>query len=297
MAQFCRQISCSHLCCSISTLTYISAQPNAWETSGAMHVEMSGVGLSVSAMAATSDNQETPYCVNSDTSSPVPTSRGLGLPLTDMTSAESTPETNGGKRRRRRPKYGRLKRVALKETPNDSDENELECIVIVEEKDDVCTAMKKLNAIGSNADVSRPCKLGGPPLSTDGVKTTSGSEYLQPLSLRHNGNYDAKSPTGFVKGAKTDDDENCLTSGTLKIEDSAAKSTSSPTKKRFLKGRESKSQQCKHYAKQFVAIVFSTVGVMCLMVGYTILGGYIFMELEAPNEVGEFLYQNWGFGE
>jgi hypothetical protein len=67
-------------------------------------------------------------------------------------------------------------------------------------------------------------------------------------------------------------------SGTL----APAAATATATKERR---RRTRSQVCKQYAKKVVAVVFSTVGVLCLMVGYTTLGGYIFMRLEAPNEV------------
>ena len=44
-------------------------------------------------------------------------------------------------------------------------------------------------------------------------------------------------------------------------------------------------RRCAHCCKKFVTFLFSTVGLMCLMVGYTALGGYIFMLLEGPQEV------------
>jgi len=44
-------------------------------------------------------------------------------------------------------------------------------------------------------------------------------------------------------------------------------------------------QRCERYFKQFVAALFSTVGLLCLMVGYTVLGGYVFCRLESSNEV------------
>jgi len=44
-------------------------------------------------------------------------------------------------------------------------------------------------------------------------------------------------------------------------------------------------QRCERYLKQFVAALFSTIGLLCLMVGYTVLGGYMFSRLESSNEV------------
>jgi len=44
-------------------------------------------------------------------------------------------------------------------------------------------------------------------------------------------------------------------------------------------------QRCEHYLKQFVAALFSTVGLLCLMVAYAALGGYVFSRLESSNEV------------
>ena len=69
------------------------------------------------------------------------------------------------------------------------------------------------------------------------------------------------------------------------------KSTSSAAarrKRRTLKSRAarmSSRQRCEQYLKQFTAALFSTLGLLCLMVAYTILGGYVFSELESSNEV------------
>ena len=46
-----------------------------------------------------------------------------------------------------------------------------------------------------------------------------------------------------------------------------------------------KSQQCMSCCKKFLAFLFSTIGLSCLMIAYTFFGGFIFMNLEAPNEV------------
>ncbi|KAK3596859.1 hypothetical protein CHS0354_039854 [Potamilus streckersoni] len=40
-----------------------------------------------------------------------------------------------------------------------------------------------------------------------------------------------------------------------------------------------------HGAKRFVTFLFSHVGLTCLVVAYTILGGFIFMALESPYEI------------
>lgn len=46
-----------------------------------------------------------------------------------------------------------------------------------------------------------------------------------------------------------------------------------------------RKKKCANCCKQFTAFLFSTVGLSCLMVGYTVLGGFIFMKVEAPNEL------------
>ncbi len=45
-----------------------------------------------------------------------------------------------------------------------------------------------------------------------------------------------------------------------------------------------RKEKCMNYCKKFLAFLFSTIGLTCLLVGYTILGGLIFMKLEAENE-------------
>lgn len=44
-------------------------------------------------------------------------------------------------------------------------------------------------------------------------------------------------------------------------------------------------RQCASCCRSFIAFLFSTVGLTCIMVGYVVLGGLIFRTLEAPNEV------------
>ena len=48
--------------------------------------------------------------------------------------------------------------------------------------------------------------------------------------------------------------------------------------------RLERKEKCVHCCKSFVAFLFSTIGLTCIMVGYAILGGFIFMKLESPNE-------------
>ena len=50
-------------------------------------------------------------------------------------------------------------------------------------------------------------------------------------------------------------------------------------------GAMTTKQRCERYLKQFVAALFSTLGLLCLMVAYTVLGGYVFCRLESSNEV------------
>ena len=48
---------------------------------------------------------------------------------------------------------------------------------------------------------------------------------------------------------------------------------------------DNRKKKCLHCCKRFLAFLFSTVGLTCLMVGYTVFGGFIFMKLEAPHEL------------
>ena len=48
---------------------------------------------------------------------------------------------------------------------------------------------------------------------------------------------------------------------------------------------KTKTDKCLNYFKQFIAFLFSHVGLCCLVVGYSILGGFIFRALEAPSEM------------
>lgn len=49
--------------------------------------------------------------------------------------------------------------------------------------------------------------------------------------------------------------------------------------------RQTRRRKCANCCKQFVAFLFSTVGLTCLMCGYAILGGFLFMQIEGPNEI------------
>ncbi|CAD5125777.1 DgyrCDS13987 [Dimorphilus gyrociliatus] len=51
-------------------------------------------------------------------------------------------------------------------------------------------------------------------------------------------------------------------------------------------------RKCATCCKNFLAFLFSTVGLCCLLVGYTILGGFVFVELEQPYEIKMKLQRN-----
>lgn len=40
------------------------------------------------------------------------------------------------------------------------------------------------------------------------------------------------------------------------------------------------TQQCKDYLRQFIAFLFSNIGIICLVVGYTIAGAFMFIFIE-----------------
>jgi len=50
------------------------------------------------------------------------------------------------------------------------------------------------------------------------------------------------------------------------------------------KARRSGRQRCADCCRHFIAFLFSTVGSCCLMVGYVVLGGFVFRGLEADHE-------------
>lgn len=62
-----------------------------------------------------------------------------------------------------------------------------------------------------------------------------------------------------------------------------------PTSRRLATRRNStrareRRKKCLHCCKKFIAFLFSHIGLCSLVVGYTILGGFVFQALEAPNE-------------
>lgn len=52
--------------------------------------------------------------------------------------------------------------------------------------------------------------------------------------------------------------------------------------RRYLKRRKTWAQKCKDYIQQFVAFMFSNVGIIGLVVGYTIGGSFLFIAIEGP---------------
>lgn len=49
--------------------------------------------------------------------------------------------------------------------------------------------------------------------------------------------------------------------------------------------RRERVKKCIGCCKSFIAFLFSTIGLTCLLVGYTIIGGFVFESIEAPQEV------------
>ena len=49
--------------------------------------------------------------------------------------------------------------------------------------------------------------------------------------------------------------------------------------------QKTRREKCVSCCKKFVAFLFSTIGLTCVLCGYTIFGGFVFMWLESPNEV------------
>jgi len=52
------------------------------------------------------------------------------------------------------------------------------------------------------------------------------------------------------------------------------------------KKSERRLRRCVGCLKNFVAFLFSTIGLTILLIGYTIIGGFVFRFIEAPREVG-----------
>lgn len=49
--------------------------------------------------------------------------------------------------------------------------------------------------------------------------------------------------------------------------------------------KRSFGQKCNSCGRKFVAFLFSHIGLTCLVAGYSILGGYVFMKIEKPFEI------------
>lgn len=222
----------------------------------------------------------------------------------DRTSATAEPETAAGgtdvvdaastRRRPRRPKYGRLKRIAVVERsstdePETARLSDRKCsIVVVEERYD--RALDRVDSIALRldpavVDASTPSAAAARrSVSASSALTSSGSFRFGSTSY---GTVVANTTTPgcFVKLPPDGDDASdamSFRSSTIPaVAADASKSGTTMTGEND--GR--KTWTIKQYVKRVVAMVFSTVGVLSLMVGYTVLGGYVFMRLEAPNEV------------
>lgn len=48
----------------------------------------------------------------------------------------------------------------------------------------------------------------------------------------------------------------------------------------YNKRKKTWTQQCKDYLRQFIAFLFSNIGIICLVVGYTIAGAFMFIFIE-----------------
>lgn len=49
----------------------------------------------------------------------------------------------------------------------------------------------------------------------------------------------------------------------------------------YNKRKKTWTQQCKDYLRQFIAFLFSNIGIICLVVGYTIAGAFMFIFIES----------------
>lgn len=52
--------------------------------------------------------------------------------------------------------------------------------------------------------------------------------------------------------------------------------------RRYSRRRKTWAQKCKDYLRQFVAFMFSNIGIIGLVVGYTIAGSFMFIAIEGP---------------
>lgn len=51
----------------------------------------------------------------------------------------------------------------------------------------------------------------------------------------------------------------------------------------YNKRKKTWTQQCKDYLRQFIAFLFSNIGIICLVVGYTIAGAFMFIFIEGSS--------------
>ncbi|KAL1453763.1 hypothetical protein WDU94_010077 [Cyamophila willieti] len=54
----------------------------------------------------------------------------------------------------------------------------------------------------------------------------------------------------------------------------------SSSRSRSRQPERSFTEKCKDYLRQFLAFLFSNIGIICLVIGYTIAGAFIFIEIE-----------------
>jgi len=60
--------------------------------------------------------------------------------------------------------------------------------------------------------------------------------------------------------------------------------------------RTRRIKKCVGCCKSFIAFLFSTIGLTILLVGYTILGGFIFKSIEHPHEVCHVMFRSPSVG-
>jgi ribosomal protein S27E len=65
--------------------------------------------------------------------------------------------------------------------------------------------------------------------------------------------------------------------------------------RRSAKPKKSWIQKCKDCLRQFIAFLFSNVGIICLVVGYTLAGAVMFKEIEGKNTEDNFKYELQNF--
>jgi hypothetical protein len=98
-------------------------------------------------------------------------------------------------------------------------------------------------------------------------------------------------PTTQRRCEPTDDGKSALKKATTS-QNGGSKRPSSPDADKLARRatdkqamRTQRVKKCIGCFKSFIAFLFSTIGLTCLLVGYTIIGGFIFESIEAPNEV------------